>query len=290
MLKIYRIYQNFLILSAFLIYLTSANASTFLETNNIEDILSHINEHTLLVFDLDNTLIEPKQTLGSEQWFMNYLKQQENLGVEKKAALKKTIVHYNAIQNASDVQLVDSKTIQVFNKTKHREVSTLGLTSRGAHLKEATLRQLESVGISFKILAKSGVQATEHTPYPLKKTKHGIAHSGIIWTAGSHKGECLVEYLDHLQWKPTHVVFIDDKKDHLYNVENALQKRQIPFIGIRYGYLDAKVKAFNPQISAIQLEYFNKILSDEDAQAIADYRVKSTTKAQTDPLLLVSTP
>jgi len=55
-------------------------------------------------------------------------------------------------------------------------------------------------------------------------------------------------------------------------VNGSLASRHIPFVGIRYGYLDEKVKAFDPNIAAIQFEYLHKIISDEDAKAILEGR------------------
>lgn len=248
-----------------------------IETKQIEDLLQHIDKDTLLIFDLDNTLIEPYQSLGSDQWFGHHLQQQEQaMGTKSIPALMKAVDDYEAIQQRSKVQLIDPKINTIFKHAQDMGIKMLGLTSRGSGLKEATLRQLKSVGLSFQ----SHWNNHEHS-YRIKKAKRGAsgayvhggdAYAGVLLTAGAHKGDCLMEYLDHLEYKPKRVVFVDDKMEHLDKVKSTMEARDISFLGIRYGYLDEKIKAFNPEITAIQLEYLNKILSDEDAKAILSAR------------------
>ena len=72
-------------------------------------------------------------------------------------------------------------------------------------------------------------------------------------------------YLKKLDKMPKQIVMIDDKMSHVKNIAETLEPLGISFIGIRYGGADEKVKAFNPKIAEIQLEHFQKILSDEQA-------------------------
>jgi FMN phosphatase YigB (HAD superfamily) len=268
-----RCYSYFLVAIICLFAFTTAPvyANPIIETDRIEDLLQHIDKNTLVVFDLDNTLIEPHQTLGSDQWFVyHFEKTKESLGKENRHALIKAVDDYEAVHRRSDVRLIDPHIHTVFKYIKNQDIKILGLTSRGARLRESTIRQLQSVGLSFD------APWNDHDyHYPLEKAKHGgNAHGGIVLTAGAHKGECLLEYLDHLDYKPTRVVFIDDRAEHLSKVKSSLESRQIPFMGIRYTYLDDKVKAFDPHVAAIQLEHLHKIISDEDAKAILEARLK----------------
>jgi len=263
---------------------TLYGAHSFIETHQIEDILSHVGEKleadTLLIFDLDNTLIEPHQLLGSDQWFEHHFKQQQAaFGKENSAALTKTVQDYDAVHLRSEVRLIDPKTQLLFQQLKQLGIKMLGLTSRGTALKEATDRQLSSVGLSFR---SSWLERVQH--YVLKNSKRGSAVDGIVLTGGGHKGNCLIEYLDHLKFKPSRVIFIDDKPHHLDHVKTVLEARQIPFTGIRYGFLDEKVKSFDPTITEIQLEYLSKILSDEDAQVILEARSRKALASQSSLL------
>jgi hypothetical protein len=62
-------------------------------------------------------------------------------------------------------------------------------------------------------------------------------------------------------------LFINDKHEHIQQVEKTCQEKGISFIGLRYGYLDDQVEAFSPQIASIQMDYFNnfQLMSDVEA-------------------------
>lgn len=265
MIKNFKAFRAFIFL--FLCSCIMPVAAAIHETNNISEILPHVQEGTLLVFDLDNTLIETKQSLGSDQWFTDYLHQQKTKGLNSEEALVHTLKYYDQVHDISDVALVDANIIQMLSKLEKEGAIILGLTTRGARLKEATFRQLASVGIHFKPV--KGHEA----PYRLKiSSKDGLVESGIIFVSGAHKGKSLVEYLNHLKLQPKHIVFVDDKHKNVSDVQQAVEEKGIKFTGFRYAYLDEKVKAFNREISEIQLQYLNKILSDEDAAAIYAFR------------------
>jgi hypothetical protein len=57
-----------LILISFLICFSSG-FTKIIEINELKQAEKHIDRETLVIFDLDNTLMETSQTLGSNQWF-----------------------------------------------------------------------------------------------------------------------------------------------------------------------------------------------------------------------------
>src|SRR5688572_16340760 len=59
--------------------LTSLASARVVEINKMADITAHVTEQTWVVFDLDNTVMEPVQTLGSDQWFDHMVKTLGNL-------------------------------------------------------------------------------------------------------------------------------------------------------------------------------------------------------------------
>ena len=44
-----------------------------------------------------------------------------------------------------------------------------------------------------------------------------------------------------------------------------VKEKQIPFIGLRYGFIDEKVKNFDPKAAEIQYKRFVNILSNKEA-------------------------
>src|SRR5688572_5053697 len=50
--------------------ITSFTFAIIIESNSITSVLPYIqNSHTLVIFDIDNTLAHPKEELSSDEWF-----------------------------------------------------------------------------------------------------------------------------------------------------------------------------------------------------------------------------
>jgi hypothetical protein len=98
--------------------------------------------------------------------------------------------------------------------------------------------------------------------------KQGVLfRTGILFTAGSHKGKTLFKLLDQLNTVPQKIVFVNDKKSHLRAIEETAEERGIPFIGLRYAYSDARKAAYQHEVADYQFRHssFARLLSDEEA-------------------------
>ncbi len=77
--------------------------------------------------------------------------------------------------------------------------------------------------------------------------------------------------MDAAHLKPTKIIFVDDKADSLIEVELAMKKKGIPFLGFAYSRTAKEHANFDPMIANIQLDRLiatGQILSDEEAAAI----------------------
>ena len=88
----------------------------------------------------------------------------------------------------------------------------------------------------------------------------------------NNKGDVLKLFLAKAKVKPAKAVFIDDKKKNVESVDQALASMGIECDCIRYGFLDEKVKKFDPAIADVEYEFFGKILDDASARAILTKR------------------
>src|SRR5205085_2431412 len=81
------------------------------EIKNMKEIVASIDDKTLLIFDVDNTLIEPEGNLGSDQWY-DYLvrKYMEIDGLGEKAANEKAEDLWNQSQWIIKVRAVEAET------------------------------------------------------------------------------------------------------------------------------------------------------------------------------------
>ena len=234
-----------------------------IESTTMKDLEKYVDKNTLLIFDLDNTIVAPAQTLGSDQWFEYNVKKYESRGLEKRAATDKSIEDWSRVQNATAIKPVESVTPELIIRFQNSGIKTMGLTARPPELAETTLRQLSTIGVN---LNRNSVLTTT----PLNPSNGDFRfQNGIVFLGPRYsKGEVLVQFLKLNKLSPTKIVFVDDKEKHVKSVEAELAKENIPYIGLRYGAADKDVKNFSKEISEVQWNVFNGILSDEKAKTL----------------------
>lgn len=248
-----------------LIPLFTLKPQPIIETHNIAKMLSHVNKNTLVLLDIDNTIIELTQTLGTPQWFSIYYQQKIKEGMTHEQAMKETVHIYVKVNHLSNAKPVDTKTAKIIKNLQKKGITILGLTSRDDSLFETTIKHLSFAEVDFNT-GKFKNFATKLTSGDRSKVQNGI-----IFTGGQNKGDCLIDFLSKVQWYPKKVLFVDDQLKNIKEVHQGLKKVNIPFKGIRYSFLDEKLKNINHHIPAIQLECLaksNKLLSDEEALLI----------------------
>lgn len=230
-----------------------------IETNCFETIIQYAEPSTLLILDVDNTLITPVQELGSNQWFLHRIEWYEEQGYPYREALELTLPEWEAVQNITESIAVEKTTPQLIQTLQNKGYSVIGLTTRGLALATRTLYQLKKIEID---LSKTAITQED---VPLLNPHAILFRKGILFTAGTDKGEALMKLFKKLQYTPEKIVFINDMKAHLVQVEKHCKTKGIPFVGLRYGYLDEKVEKFRPDIAEYQFNCFSKILSDQEA-------------------------
>jgi hypothetical protein len=244
------------------------------ECPKMQLLQEHVSPEALVIFDIDDTLLVPEHMLGSDEWFSSRLNEQKSLG--NLDAFPRTLSEWQAIRHLSKMEVVEPGTDAIIQALQHKKQLVMGLTTQEISLSVITPLQLQENAIDLSVTAPS---VKEH--YFQIQEKGVLYRKGILFTAGTHKGEALFALLDELKYTPKKIVFINDKASHLQEIEVSSQKRNIPFIGLRYGYCDARKKAFDPKIAAVQFAGFAKILSDEEA--LLRLKTSMQDKKQQDP-------
>jgi FMN phosphatase YigB (HAD superfamily) len=223
-----------------LLLLASGARADVREISTMAEIRPELTAATLLVFDIDNTLVEPVGNIGSDQWYY-YL-------VKAIARDDKTLTADAAEAKAGEIwsktlPTVKAKPVEDLTPALIREQQKLGLkimalTARGAEDSEATFRQLKDIGVDLT--------ATAVRKDDLAAKQKGLYSRGVFFVGdGPDKGKTLVAFLKKIGLRPAKVVFADDKPHHARNVDAALTAAGIPCVSFRYGAADAKVRAFN---------------------------------------------
>jgi hypothetical protein len=223
-----------------LVYLCvySCSAQIF-EIKKIKDIHHYHNgeNNILFVFDIDNTLAEATVGEGGSQWFDGALDYLSKKGLNKQETYNKVIPIYISLNKKNGIRLIENDTAQVISELQ-KKYPVIALTARSKKIISTTIAQLKSLGIDFSrsTLAQKNI-VFENFPY------YATFKKGIIFCGDNNKGKVLKNFLKQTQLTPSKIIFTDDKKNCLANVEKSL-KNKTPFTGLRYGFLDEKVQNF----------------------------------------------
>jgi len=245
-----------------LISLTGNLSAKIIETKNFHEIEHYLKPDTLLILDIDDTLLIPAQTLGTDVWFRYRLGQHQEVEKDFSKALNRAISEWEAIRHITKVKIVEDGTDEIIKRLQQKNITIMGLTTQGLELATCTVDQLHSLNID---LSKAAPTQNHH----YFTSRFGILYRhGILFTSGIQKGVALFNLLDQIDFKPKHIVFINDKDTNIREVEIIAEEKGIDFIGLRYSYCDERINSFRKEIADIQWKHstFDRILSDEEAE------------------------
>ena len=252
--KLYRIICHFLIAC-------SSLQAVIIETAHFKEIANHITPDTLVLLDIDDTLLIPTQTLGTDVWFQYRWDLHKTKGLDTHSALEKALAEWESVRHMTSIKIVEEGTEKIIEELQNTRTPVMGLTTQGLALATRTIEHIKMLGID---LTKTAPCQEDH----YFMNTHGVLYrQGILFTSGTAKGPALLKLLDILGLHPKHIVFINDKKSHLRDVEGAVEARDMRFTGLRYSYSDERVAHFQKEIADIQWKYstFDRLLSDEEA-------------------------
>lgn len=212
------------------------------EIKSMSEILPEVRPTTLLVFDLDNTLVEPEGNIGSDQWYDYIVTALRRDGLDPAAAEAQAGALWTRMLAKVKAKPVEELTPILVREQQKRGLKILGLTARGPEDAPATFAQLKAIGLD---LEKSAVAKDD-----LAFAPGGLYSRGVYFVGdGPDKGKALLAFLERTGVRPTRVVFVDDKPRHAKNVDAALTGAGIPCVAFRYGAADEKVRAFKEVVS-----------------------------------------
>lgn len=245
----------------FLVSLSLLSAE-IIETHNFREIKDHLTSDTLVLLDIDDTILVPTQMLGCDEWFSYRWKKHQSQGMPRDVAREKSLAEWEAVRHLTAMELVEPETNAMIENLQKQGVCIMGLTTQGLSLATRTTQQLQQHNID---LTKTAPSSEDHF---LSPEGHGILYRhGILFTSGTKKGKALFQLCEKIGYFPKRILFINDKATHLADIEAAASERGIPFLGLRYAYSDIRKAHFRPEIAEWQFTHsaFDSILSDEEA-------------------------
>ena len=178
------------------------------KSDRLQDILNYLEPNVLFIFDIDHTLIEPTQSIGSTHWERHLASRLIQQGFTHHEANIRAFHQWRTLQHLTQVQPVDPTIHQILNQIRSFGIQTMGLTARDKTLSELTFDQLASVNLdqAFSLIGDS---KDLRGNYPCHY------HQGAVFCGFNKKDAGLELFLNHVQLKPKKIVFIDDQQSHV---------------------------------------------------------------------------
>lgn len=240
--------------------------ATIYKIQDIQEIIKEVNSETLVLFNVAEVLMDTQTSLGTQAW-RKFLRTR----VDAKTHDELTLFVFQNIP----AKVPEEATSLLINEWQFQGVPVLAFTSRGRHewystqtpdIDLMTENQLKALKIDF---AKTQLPPQLSS---LQTLFSDYYHEGIIYTTNSlDKGELLQHILNATGYMPPKIVFVDDKAPSLKEVETALEKTPIEFIGFAYERTSRDHASFDPMIANIQLDWlitYGQVLSDDEATQI----------------------
>ena len=244
-----------------LLFFTALQAKIF-EIQNFKQVISYLDKETILILDIDDTLLITEHMLGCEEWRLDRLKKCEKK-MDPLEAFEKSLAEWEAIRHLSKMEIVEPGTEVIVRDLQTQGYSIMALTTQGLALATRTSQQLKANGFDLTLTAPFD----EDCFFTLKH--HGVLYrNGILFTSGRPKGEAFFQCCEKMNYQPKRIVFVNDRESHLEDLEKTANLKRVEFIGLRYAYSDAKKASFCPEIAEFQFTHssFDRIVSDEEAK------------------------
>ncbi len=261
---------NVVLLAAFVFAYCNVSAK-IIETTEITEISSSIEESTLVLFDLDDTLMNSVISLNSGKWIKFYW---QAAPLFFPNPLLESLIEF--INEHVPVKPLDSSAPRWIQELQKKEgVIPLAMTARSlAHSpdRNITAQQLREIGIDFS-----------QSSFPSSFASYPSFQEGIIFTSGEIKGDHLIKLLKTVHFWPKKVIFLDDKLYQVQSVDKAMEEAGI--CCDCFWYRRAEHEEFDPLLALIQLHHLlnkREVLSDEYAhlleEAYAESEIESLLK------------
>lgn len=245
-MKLYKIFGLILLVLSHVIQAEVISMSTMQEVENkVMELVAHFPpQDTLAVFDIDMVLTQPSNPAFQ---MPNIQKNRAEIKVLLKGITpEQKDILLNLITKSSEPVLIEQDTPEIIKAIEAKKIKTMALTAsltgRLGKIKnfEAWRYEiLKNLGIDFSN-SFSQTPEIKFNDVPTYLGRKPVFYKGILCGNGegnkNDKGDALVLFLEKVSFSPKVVVFVDDKKENLENVEQALVKfnPRLKYIGIEY--------------------------------------------------------
>lgn len=237
------------------------------QIDSIEDVIPYVDKKTLVLVDLDNTLITSAQTIGSTQWFDDMLKNNVKDETNENLAIQKAVDDWIEVQFHTKLVPIEDKTIKTMQKIQGLALHVIALTARSNNISDVTYDSLKDLGLDFKVNNNIPEQY-------LSRDKTTLHKNGIITAALHNKGKIVREFLRRNNLSKAQInkiIFVDDKQKNVDQFAKSIINTQINVVGLKYNGAEEDVNNYSSKLAKLQFNIFKQcgqLLPDEKVLAI----------------------
>lgn len=211
------------------------------DLSRFEEEVSRLDKNALVLFDIDYTILTPKDLALKPCGKVLRRRFLHGLGIKQREHLQSII----ALEG--EEELMDDAFPLIIGNLKKANIHAIGLTAletgaygKIARVEDWRLSQLKKLDIDFTpVFSKNDpIQFEEKNPY---NGQTPMFKKGVLFTNRLPKGQVLEAFLQVIAWKPDCIVFIDDAIEQLQSVEALAKALKIEFFG--FHYVAAEVKS-----------------------------------------------
>lgn len=220
---------------------------------------------TVVLFDVDETLIQPEDTYLINEHSERGLKFRQSL-IQKHPEISKMHDIGGIILDQAARPLIEKEVINKVSTLKKNNINVFAITAMNTG-EYSNIGRMERW--RYEHLKKLGFEGTyQNDDFYLQGFKRKpVFYKSIIATDLEDKGEVLMAVLDKINLRPQKIIMFDDTLEFLYSVEKECKKRGVIFFG--YHYNGAKKKNWDENLISYQAEYLikhKKWLSDAEVK------------------------
>jgi Protein of unknown function (DUF2608) len=186
-----------------------------------------VDKDTLVIFDVHMTLYQPNQPEYWMRTFQDYRKIMVEVTKDLTPEQKARMLMLSA-QTGRGATLLDPRAPAIMAWLQEKGATVVANT--------ASLAEGDAGRALREELAEMGFSFTEGSNVDLGREFAGVRCTftdGVITSNTLPKGEISRAWMDTLAWKPTHVIAIDDKANHLENIAANLPEG-VRFTGLEF--------------------------------------------------------
>lgn len=229
----------------------------------IAPALAESPKRTLLVLDIDDTLLTSAGFFGSDAWY----EWQKTLAADDpgKVPCLFDVISLNYEAGSQRPTQPDGPAL-----VNALTVDTLLLTSRNPLYRGGTLRTLHDAG--YRLPATLG-RSADGRSWDFRKAADArpvrvVYDQGLFMTTGQDKGMVLLDLLRRLDVRYERVILVDDGERNITNMRNALRDAGIDYLGLHYTRVDKSVDADEARAGRQGWQAWRRLLAETYPQRL----------------------